>query len=298
MQPILTRCGYRCDLCLAFRPNVEAHPENRQKISDGWEVYFGFRLVPDEIICDGCMAESPRLIDQNCPVRACVIEKQISNCAECGDYICSKLTDRLVTFEEVLQRVNYSLPVQDRLNFILPYENKARLEALRSPSAAAMTPETLLENISAGYSRFNRVIARLSADDMLRPGVTGPWSVKDILAHITVHEQAMLNWIKLRLKGVIPAGPQPYAMPEMPLAGLNERIYQENRARPLDEVLRDFDQTHITVLDFISMAPADQLTGPGSYRLQDGEPLWVAMAANTYEHMDEHALEIQEAFPC
>jgi len=30
MEPILTRCGYRCDLCLAYRPNIDANPENRQ----------------------------------------------------------------------------------------------------------------------------------------------------------------------------------------------------------------------------------------------------------------------------
>ncbi len=36
MEPILTRCGYRCDLCLAYKPNVVAHPANRQKLSDGW----------------------------------------------------------------------------------------------------------------------------------------------------------------------------------------------------------------------------------------------------------------------
>jgi hypothetical protein len=36
MEPILTRCGYRCDLCLAYRPNVERNPANRQVLSDGW----------------------------------------------------------------------------------------------------------------------------------------------------------------------------------------------------------------------------------------------------------------------
>ena len=35
MEPILTRCGYRCDLCLAYKPNVAGNPSNRQKLSDG-----------------------------------------------------------------------------------------------------------------------------------------------------------------------------------------------------------------------------------------------------------------------
>jgi len=44
MEAIITRCGYRCDLCLAYKPNIEAHPENRQILSDGWYKYFGFRI--------------------------------------------------------------------------------------------------------------------------------------------------------------------------------------------------------------------------------------------------------------
>jgi hypothetical protein len=43
MEPILTRCGYRCDLCLAYKPNVAENPSNQQKLSDGWFKYFGFR---------------------------------------------------------------------------------------------------------------------------------------------------------------------------------------------------------------------------------------------------------------
>ena len=55
---MLTRCGYRCDLCLAYAPNVSAHPENQQILSDGWFQYFGFRLPPEQIYCDGCLAET------------------------------------------------------------------------------------------------------------------------------------------------------------------------------------------------------------------------------------------------
>ena len=35
MDEILSRCGYRCDLCLAYRPNVEANPAGRRELSDG-----------------------------------------------------------------------------------------------------------------------------------------------------------------------------------------------------------------------------------------------------------------------
>jgi hypothetical protein len=132
MKPILTRCGYRCDLCQAYRPNIEKHPENRQKLSDGWHKYFGFRILASDVSCDGCMAENPNLLDKGCPVRPCVIERKLQNCASCGDYDgCEKLAQRLVTYEEVRARAAMEIPQDDRRRFIEPYENKGRLEALR-----------------------------------------------------------------------------------------------------------------------------------------------------------------------
>jgi Protein of unknown function (DUF3795) len=131
MEPILTRCGYRCDLCLAYRPNVAQNPANQQILSDGWYRYFGFRIPPAEICCDGCLADKPKLIDTTCPVRPCVIGKGLDNCSQCEHYVCDKLTERLVVYEEVRARAGAGIPEEDRARFIQPYENKRRLDALR-----------------------------------------------------------------------------------------------------------------------------------------------------------------------
>jgi hypothetical protein len=132
MEPILTRCGYRCDLCLAYKPNIMATPANRQKLSDGWHRYFGFRTPPEQICCDGCMEEYPNLLDKTCPVRPCVIEKGLDNCAQCEQYVCDKLRQRLVIREEVSARVGAEIPEDDYVCFVRPYENKLRLDALRA----------------------------------------------------------------------------------------------------------------------------------------------------------------------
>jgi hypothetical protein len=135
VEEILTRCGYRCDLCLAYRPNVEAHPANRQILSDGWHAYFGFRIPPEDILCDGCMAEDPKLIDRSCPVRPCVIDRQLPNCAACPEYGCARLTERFVVYEEIAARMAAPIPQEDRRRFIAPYENRRRLDALRERDA-------------------------------------------------------------------------------------------------------------------------------------------------------------------
>jgi hypothetical protein len=131
MDQVLARCGYRCDLCLAYRPNIEAEPVNQTILSDGWQEYFGFRIPAEDILCDGCMSDNPRLIDKACPVRPCVIRRDLANCSECPEYACDKLADRLVVYEELASGHPCPIPPEDRARFIRPYENKERLGELR-----------------------------------------------------------------------------------------------------------------------------------------------------------------------
>lgn len=131
MQAELTRCGYRCDLCLAYRTNVAMNPANQEILSDGWFKYFGFRIAPENIICDGCMVAGAKLIDQGCPVRPCVAAKGLENCAACDELICEKLKERIVTYEDVKSRLGMHIPPDDYYQFIQPYENKRRLDIYR-----------------------------------------------------------------------------------------------------------------------------------------------------------------------
>lgn len=128
---IITKCGYRCDLCLAYRENV-AKKDERQKLSDGWFRIYGFRIPADKIICDGCVScVNPRLIDKNCPVRPCVISKEFSTCAECGEFICDKLSSRIVSRKKLEKELGRVFSDEDYSDLIRPYESKPRLTHLR-----------------------------------------------------------------------------------------------------------------------------------------------------------------------
>ena len=130
-QEILTKCGYRCDLCLAFKENVEKQ-DQRAILSDGWYDIYGFRIEPENIYCEGCVScENPVLIDKNCPVRPCVMSKSIENCSDCDDYICDKLKERIVDKSNLEDKLGRSLSSFEYENFIFPYESKARLDRLR-----------------------------------------------------------------------------------------------------------------------------------------------------------------------
>jgi hypothetical protein len=61
MEEVLSRCGFRWNLCLAYRPNVEQNKANRQSLSDG------------------CLNEQGLSLDLDCPIKLCVIVKRLEN---------------------------------------------------------------------------------------------------------------------------------------------------------------------------------------------------------------------------
>lgn len=153
-----------------------------------------------------------------------------------------------------------------------------------------MNKSTLIQQITNGYQLFQALLADISEQRMLEPGVVGQWSIKDLLLHIVVHQQRMICWVQERLRGRVPAAPQPYAMPEDELAGVNQQIYLENRATPLNSALAELEKSHRQALAMVERASEDGLQ---RVKLQGGEALWQAVAANTFEHYQEHGQDIR-----
>ena len=128
MEEILSKCGYRCDLCPAYDPNI-SELTDKQKISDGWFQYFGFRIFPEDIGCVGCLNEGKHA-DVDCPVRPCVIEKGIEHCACCENFGCEKLKSRMDFAEEKLKNFP-DISEKEHTLFFKPYLSKHRLYNLR-----------------------------------------------------------------------------------------------------------------------------------------------------------------------
>ncbi|MFX1286040.1 MAG: DUF3795 domain-containing protein [Promethearchaeota archaeon] len=133
MNPEISCCGFRCDLCQAYKKNIQEQDQTRL-LSDKWYEYFGFRIPADQISCDGCLSsdtETSDLMDKACPVRPCVVKKQLPNCAYCDEFPCDKLQSRFVILEEKEKELNRPIPEADYLIAIKPYENHKRLSELR-----------------------------------------------------------------------------------------------------------------------------------------------------------------------
>ncbi len=133
MKDIVARCGFRCNLCLAYRDNIKSK-KDQKRFRNGLLKYYGYQLTIEECYCDGCMtddSENPRLLTFDCKIRACVIKRGLENCAHCDQYPCKDLKSKFTIYEEIAKHFGAAVPEEDYNRFIKPYESKKVLDKIR-----------------------------------------------------------------------------------------------------------------------------------------------------------------------
>jgi hypothetical protein len=146
MKDLFSKCGCNCGRCPSYKKNLQTD-EDRQRCSDGWHRYLGFRLSPGKLrSCDGCQApddENP-VRYQNCYVRRCAIGNGVETCAQCSGYPCEdvpRVSLAADARERTAARLGTPIPEEDYLAFIEPYEGIKHLDEIR----ASLGPEDIVE---------------------------------------------------------------------------------------------------------------------------------------------------------
>ena len=60
------------------------------------------------------------------------------------------------------------------------------------------TKQVFLEQVESAWDELVEVLAKYKETQMMLPGVTGSWSAKDILAHISWFEHEMIGVLQQR----------------------------------------------------------------------------------------------------
>jgi hypothetical protein len=146
----------------------------------------------------------------------------------------------------------------------------------------------ILDQIKAARSALLAALDGLPDDALLRPGAVGIWSVKDILAHLTVWQSELIT----TLSGIERPSRVPNIANIEDLDEWNDEQYRVNARRPLDIILEDFHGVHKHLLKAIDMIDEKSLNDARRFAWMEGEPLWYLIAENGYWHEQEHADEI------
>src|SRR6266480_394187 len=151
---------------------------------------------------------------------------------------------------------------------------------------------SILDEMSTSYAALEEILASLDKTQYSTEGVIPGWSIKDMLAHIASWHHRLLAWLDAAVRNQEPTISGPDNVEEM--NALNAQFYQENKSRPLDEVLADFLTTHQQIMDIVQAMPEEDLMSPHRFAWSQGKPLWHLIAGDTFEHYEEHLAQIQE----
>ncbi len=144
-----------------------------------------------------------------------------------------------------------------------------------------MNRQQLLKQLDKKWTGFTESYAGLSDSQMTESGVTGNWSVKDIIAHVTWWEEEALKHLPLINKG---GRPPRYSAEYGGIDAFNALMTEKKRGLSLSDVLWQRDETHRRLVAYIQSAPEEQFTRDTRFRRR--------LRLDTYNHYPRHAKAI------
>ena len=141
----------------------------------------------------------------------------------------------------------------------------------------------LLKDIRTERRRLEKNLSGLNAEDMVRPGVMGTWSVKDILAHLVAWEKLFLDWYSTGVQGCSPSI-TPVGMSQSSIDTLNQLIYEKNQWRSLEDILAEFQASYQEIVTVVESIPEEDMLVHGRFNWTGKLTLSDYIAGNTCNH--------------
>jgi len=160
--------------------------------------------------------------------------------------------------------------------------------------------EIFLARLLYERDKFELLLNRVGyARRMTLTGVTGKWSVKDMLAHILAYEQYIADrmneilhgeeYVPCRTQNALDAFLDEFGYPDFgsPLLdddGPNEWVTEKYRNIPLEDVVTQEIQAFAAIVSSLEKMPEEML---------NRHHLYDRVANNTFHHYREHAADIK-----
>jgi hypothetical protein len=146
-----------------------------------------------------------------------------------------------------------------------------------------MNRQQLLKKIELPWSALGKAYAGLTEEQLTQPGVSGDWSVIDILAHVSAWENEALTHLPHILEG---KRPPKYSDRYGGIDAFNALKVRESRALSPAEALARFEDTHRRLIAYLQTAPEELLATETRFRRR--------IRLDTYSHYPIHTQAILE----
>ncbi len=159
-----------------------------------------------------------------------------------------------------------------------------------------MTADEVRARIKSKRKELVDLIATIDEAALSAPGPDGGWAIKDHLVHIGAWEHWLLALFERRDRiGAMGASGAGKTVDEV-----NAAVYEKHRHDTLDQARAYFIDAHDQLMRVLDTQSTEDFERPYKvfFTPAEGEsgtqPVLVAVAANTYEHYDEHIGWIKE----
>lgn len=113
-----------------------------------------------------------------------------------------------------------------------------------------MNKSDLLNWLKEEYRQWEALLAQIGPERMDQSGVSGYWSIKDIIAHLTPDNQRLIAHIQAAQRGE-PEPPPPWPTHLQTDDDINAWIYETNRGRLVRDILDDSQLVFQQFLDVV-----------------------------------------------
>lgn len=145
-----------------------------------------------------------------------------------------------------------------------------------------MDKTTFINTLQETRAQWEELLAQVEEERMQRPGATGKWSVKDVIAHVMDGERELVSL----LRSHVVAGSELWDLSD---DERNEIVYQQNRERPLQEILSEEQQAYADLLAAAQTLSDDDLNDPHHFHQMPQEWVpWRIFAGNSFQHYQDH----------
>ena len=145
-----------------------------------------------------------------------------------------------------------------------------------------MKTQQLLARLDKSWKDFEESYRGLSPAQLLAAGVTGSWSVRDIIAHVTWWEEEALTHMPVIREG----GSSPrYSVTYGGIDAFNAMMTERRKGLSLSEVLHQHDEVHERLVRYVTDAPEELFATDTRFRRR--------LRLDTYGHYPVHAKAIR-----
>ena len=141
----------------------------------------------------------------------------------------------------------------------------------------------LLGKLDDAWTAFHEAYAGLTGDELLIPGVTGAWSVRDLIAHVTWWDAEALKHLPLILDGGRPAR---YSVTYGGIDAFNALMTERKAGLSLAEVRREAVETHNRLVAYAMSVPPDEVMANERFKRR--------LRLDAYGHYPIHTGEIRQ----